>query len=72
MRNVAKCATSSLMAGTAGASAGAGVGATIDNADRGVHTMDVSEYDGILAPRSGRPWWEWWGARSGRRSVERR
>ena len=40
---------SSSTAGAAGASAGAGVGATIDNADGGVRTMDVSEYDGILA-----------------------
>ena len=70
MRDVAACATSSLTAGTARALAGAG--ATIDDADGGVRTMDVSEYHGILAPRSGRPRWEWRGARSGRRSGGRR
>jgi hypothetical protein len=45
-----ECASSST-AGAAGASAGvgAGVGVTINDADGGVQTMDVSEYDGILA-----------------------
>ena len=72
MRNVAACATSLSTAGTAGALARAGAGATIDDADGEVRRMDVSEYDGILAPRSGRPRWEWRGARSGRRSGGRR
>ncbi len=43
MRDVAACATSSSTAGTAGASAGAVAGATIDDAEGGVRTMDVSE-----------------------------